>query len=703
MRSLSAVCGLGLCAAVATGWAGVPTALIAPDDSTVLLWHLDEGEGEMAADASPAGAFVGKIRGAEWVDGKFGKALHWDEGNGNVSVQGDFSAITDQFTLEAWVKLDTQPSGKEPFWAFDIAGKLFPFVMTIRPPGVLYVGVQLGEQRNWLHGQTQIPIGEWTHLALVYDGPAGRIGTFVNGEIDKEFDVGPGVGDVSISDNPFWIRSYAGGNEKLIGAIDEVCLSSRAKTFGHEWQSYVFLHTLRYSSELLLGLCVVPNAPNPPRSFELAISDGRGTEVVSATLNAQQVAAGAVIPAQELQAGEYHAKVVATRADGTRETMLEREMRYTPPEKDLVDIRPDGVLLVEGEPMFPIMAYHVRQKDLKLVREAGFNIAAAFTTTYPPGWERESDGVGYMEKCGEAGILGVGLGGGIRTNAEAAQATLTHYRGSRDLAMYYLDDEPHGPGRQPEDITRLYEQWAAWDPTHPMFLLHNRPAEFARYAPACDIFATDSYPVRREDDPPLRRVAIWTKAAVDAVFGRKAVWIALQCYTVKAVSEKGKGRDGVPRLPTEEELRCMSYLALAEGARGLLWYAFDDTYYDNGAIRGVNIAEEFPEFWETLKRVIAEIAAHQGIWTYPYADLHPESANEELVVQRRPYLKDGVAHMLVVNPTQEEQAVRLQLEEVADTEEVRDALGGSPGRLAGGTLTDTLEPRQAKCYLVPLN
>ena len=109
------------------------------------------------------------------------------------------------------------------------------------------------------------------------------------------------------------------------------------------------------------------NAPNPPRSFELAISDGSGTEVVSATLSAQQVAAGAVIPAQELQAGEYHAKVVATRADGTRETMLEREMRYTPPEKDLVDIRADGVLLVEGEPMFPTMAYHVRQKDLKLV------------------------------------------------------------------------------------------------------------------------------------------------------------------------------------------------------------------------------------------------------------------------------------------------------------------------------------------------
>jgi len=263
--------------------------------------------------------------------------------------------------------------------------------------------------------------------------------------------------------------------------------------------------------------------------------------------------------------------------------------------------------------------------------------------------------------------------------------------------MWYLDDEPHGPGRQPDDITRQYEQWARWDPTHPMFLLHNRPAEFVRYAPACDIFATDSYPIRTGDDAPLRPVAAWTRAAVDSVFGRKPVWIALQCYTVKAVSEAGKSRDGVPRLPTEEELRCLSYLALAEGARGLLWYAFDDTYYNNGAIRGVNIAEEFPEFWEALKRVIAETAGHQQIWTAPYADLTPSSENPDLVVQRQPYLVGGMAHVLVVNPTREEQELVLALDGVADGE-VKDALGGSSALVANGVLRDKLAPLAAKCY-----
>lgn len=105
------------------------------------------------------------------------------------------------------------------------------------------------------------------------------------------------------------------------------------------------------------------------------------------------------------------------------------------------------------------------------------------------------------------------------------------------------------------------------DPTHLYFLLQNKPAEFMRYAPDCDVFATDPYPIRREAEASLEHVVSYTAGAVASVFNRKPVWVALQCYTVKAVSEEGKSQDGVPRLPTEAELRCMSYLALASGAR----------------------------------------------------------------------------------------------------------------------------------------
>ena len=69
--------------------------------------------------------------------------------------------------------------------------------MTVRPPGVMYVGLQLGSQTNYLLGRTRFPVGEWTYLALVYDGPERRIGLFVNGEIDLELDVPPRLADGS--------------------------------------------------------------------------------------------------------------------------------------------------------------------------------------------------------------------------------------------------------------------------------------------------------------------------------------------------------------------------------------------------------------------------------------------------------------------------------------------------------------------------
>jgi len=149
-------------------------------------------------------------------------------------------------------------------------------------------------------------------------------------------------------------------------------------------------------------------------------------------------------------------------------------------------------------------------------------------------------------------------------------------------------------------------------------------------------------------------------------------------------------------------LRCMSYLALASGARGLLYYAFDDTYYNNGSIRGVHLASEFPEFWGEMKACIGELARHRPLWTAPYADLRPENQSPPVVVQKRPYLHDGRAHVLAVNPTRREQPLRVRIPGAKGPGPVQDALGGTPAALANELLTDTLAPRQAKCYIIPL-
>jgi len=367
-----------------------------------------------------------------------------------------------------------------------------------------------------------------------------------------------------------------------------------------------------------------------------------------------------------------------------------------------MELDPDNVCWHRGDPVFPLMAYHVRKADLAEVASAGFTIANSFTTTYWPGFERSPEGAGFIDAAWAEGMLANGGGGGIRT-PEAGEQMLTHYRGYPGVAFWYVDDEPHGPGRQPEDMLAVYEQWARWDPTHPCFLLHNRPPEFRRYAPACDIFATDSYPLRREGDTDIMPVAAWTRAAVDAVANRKPVWIALQCYTTRSTEEATAGRDMLPRLPTIDELRCMSYLALAEGARGLLYYAFDDTYYNRGGIRGVNLADEFPEFWAGMKGLMGELRAHEAIWTAPYAEIAaPTCSNDAIVVSRYPLSDGEAAYVLAVNPTREVQDAWLQLVAPEGTVQVEDVLSGRRVDMRDGLIMDELAPLQSACYRVAL-
>ncbi len=680
--------------------ADLPTAPPEADEHTVVLWHLDEADGDVAEDASP-NALDGAITGAERVEGRFGGALRWGEAAGNVSVQGDLPGITDQFTLEAWIRLDAMPTGTPPFWAADVVGRLGSFGITIRPPGVLYVATQLGASANHLTGETQIPLGEWTHVALVYDGPRGKLGTFVNGELDVEFDLPADQPPVNFTDGrAFYIRSYNGGDEKLVGAIDEVRLSSTSRMFGHQWSFSTFLHLLRYRDEVLLTQNVPPNMPNAPQSYRIEISDADGLEIMRGELSVADVAAGRGYVPVKLPEGALHVSVTARLADGTERTVIEREVLYTPPDRAIVDLDADNVWWHEGERLFPLMAYHVRQEDLAEVADAGFTMAKSPSSSLWPGYEGSGDGIGFIEASREQEMLGVG-GGGALYDPAIGEEMLTRYRGQPGVAFWYVADEPHGPEAQPEHMLARYEQWAQWDPNHPHFLLHNKPLEFLRYAPACDVFSTDSYPIRRAEDTNLLPVAAWTRAAVDAVANRKPVIIALQCYTTRSTEEATAGRDMLPRLPTIAELRCMSYMALAEGARGLSYYSFDDTYYNRNGIRGVNIAHEFPEFWAEMKGLIQELRAHEAIWTAPYADVAPPTCNDEaIIVSRYPLSDGGSDYVLAVNPTREARSVRLQFAGRSGREPVREVLADRDLRMTSGALYDTLPPLGVVCYRV---
>lgn len=70
------------------------------------LWLFDEGDGDLAKDSSGKDRDGELVKGAKWVDGKFGKALEFD-GTGACVVVPEFENPTKAITVTAWVKSNT--------------------------------------------------------------------------------------------------------------------------------------------------------------------------------------------------------------------------------------------------------------------------------------------------------------------------------------------------------------------------------------------------------------------------------------------------------------------------------------------------------------------------------------------------------------------------------------------------------------------
>jgi hypothetical protein len=481
----------------------------------------------------------------------------------------------------------------------------------------------------------------------------------------------------------------------------------------------VYVHLLRYSSSLLFS-AISPwdvSPPVPPKTFTLTVKNSKAEVVLTKTIPGVKALSGVVIPIA-FSSGKYRLSVTAQFKSGMSKTVVDRDWQYTKtPEKPVVSLRKDGVYLTNGKPVFPLGLYHVKKEDLKDVASAGVNMAMSQQgTPLPPSWTRpgtderpwvQEQNIGYAEECARNGIQCIAMGAYYLEPGNAdGQAILKHYRNNPGIGFWYVMDEPD---RSIFDkCQRWYEQGVNWDPTHPFFILqvvpskvyrdHERPDMINYYATtsqAGDIFAVDPYPL---GNLPLRHVYDGVETAVKSVFGKKPVWAVLQSYSFKY---KKDGRYDPP-MPTAAQLKCMSYQSLAAGARGILYYAYDDSYLNNEDFISFNLKKDFPDFWKnSFVLCMAELKANAKIWTAGYAAGSPVNETPAVVVQKKPYLLNKRIYMLVVNPEDTKQSVRVRLPELwSKPGKAADILGSTPGLISSGVLKDTLAPLQAKCYVI---
>ncbi len=202
-----------------------PIAMAVFSDGLVLHHPYDEGEGNIAADASGNG-HDGEISNPDWVDGKFGKALQFG-GEGSdafVTVESTSLLNVNECTFMAWINAEHWDGTRQ------IVGKSVHGGCAGRTQYGLFSesgGFKLRFETEGGRADIETdlpPVGEWVHVAFTNDGETATI--YINAEAVAEGEV-PGA--LSANEDPWRIgQDCERLNYVFAGLIDEVRLWNRA-------------------------------------------------------------------------------------------------------------------------------------------------------------------------------------------------------------------------------------------------------------------------------------------------------------------------------------------------------------------------------------------------------------------------------------------------------------------------------------------
>ena len=287
-----------------------------------------------------------------------------------------------------------------------------------------------------------------------------------------------------------------------------------------------------------------------------------------------------------------------------------------------------GFLIVQNEVLFPVILYRVPIGQFTEMKEAGFT--GTEVSEYAADQKELQK---YLDAAAEKKfkILPIFNYAATRMLPELYQKMVERFRCREEILLWYLADEPQEYRITPEGARSMYRAIKKADPIRPVLLMLAKvdPA----YMTAADIIAVDPYPIAK--DKPLTYVAEMIQEAKRFGQGRP-VWACLEAF--------GALSYGRP-FPKPAELRCMTYMALAQGIQGIMFFA-----YGCPEQKGL-LAETSPELWHELLRLASEIRERSGIfsaqWPVQTQQLTPDIAG----VYSRLFERNGQQWLLLVNGT----------------------------------------------------
>jgi hypothetical protein len=235
---------------------------------------------------------------------------------------------------------------------------------------------------------------------------------------------------------------------------------------------------------------------------------------------------------------------------------------------------------------YPLGIYAVNStSDLAMVRAAGFNLITG---------PAEKSFLDAADVAGLKVLASPGTSAGPGFNLEAAAKTVKAFDAHPALWAWYLVNEPDLQEIPPETVVRNHAALNRLKPAKPTALVLYQGYEALDYANITDIIMINKYPVPWL---PLASFGQHVEMTRLALGKGKPLIAVIQAFDWGSIPQMLPGERNL-RPPTHEEIRCMTYEALARGATGLFYFAFDAGWK----------MREHPETWAALSNVVREVS-----------------------------------------------------------------------------------------------
>lgn len=352
----------------------------------------------------------------------------------------------------------------------------------------------------------------------------------------------------------------------------------------------------------------------------------------------------------------------------------------------------DGYVVHDGERLFPLGLFEVPESKFAEINANRFNSAARF-------WADSTDDQAFLQTLSVYGMRGiVGIDSSqVTTSLESVESFVENYvftlkSGINPLA-YLLPDEFLSRGHSYKRLALVHDAIKAVDPTALTIYDDFEPEAAVAAKDVYDIFSWDIYPI----GPEGMTMEDWRAQLQDAraAASPKPFWLSLQAWA----------NPPSWTAPTKAELRVMAYTAIANGANGIIAYAYDYGPYGTGLY-------DYPQLWNDLKSLMAELGSLSGILTLPDSSMSISTSVDTIDLR----LKVGAGEYYLIaanygtNPVMSNghypgvalPNVQFYIDGL-DSAEVR-ALAGAPAgwsrTLSAGEFTDSLPAYGARVYVI---